>query len=100
MAVARLVRSVAALVVAVIVAAILLRLFSANPHNAVVSHVHDAARTLVGPFNNVFSLRDANAALALNWGLAALVYLSAGHALATFIARTSPRGVRRVRPVA
>ncbi len=100
MAVARLIRSVAALVVAVIVAAILLRLLSANPHNAVVSHVHDAARTLVGPFNKVFSLRNANTALALNWGLAAFVYLSVGNMLATLIARSSPRGLRRVRPVA
>jgi hypothetical protein len=100
MAVARLIRLMAALVVAVIVAAILLRLTSANPHNAVVSHVHDAARTLVGPFSNVFSLRDPQAALAVNWGLAALVYLLAGHALARLIARTSPRTLHRVRPVA
>ena len=100
MAVARLIRLVAALVVAVIVVAIVLRLLAANPHSAVVTHVHDAARALVGPFSNVFSLRDPKAALSVNWGLAAVVYLVAGHLLAGLIARSSPRGLRRVRSVA
>ncbi len=100
MAVARLIRLTASLVVAVIVAAVLLRLLSANPHNAFVSHVHDAGRALVGPFGNVFSLHNAKAALAVTWGLAAVLYLIVGHMLARLIARTSPRGLRRVRPVA
>lgn len=100
MAVARLIRVVTGIVCAVIVAAILLRLLSANPHNALVAHFHDAARALVGPFNNVFSPSDATTALAINWGLAAVVYLAIGHALAGLIGRISPRAVRRMRPVA
>ena len=100
MAVTRLIRVVAGIVCAVIVVAILLRLLSANPHNVVVSHVHDAARALVGPFNNVFSPRGAKTALALNWGLAALVYLAIGHMLARLIGRVSPHRVQRMRPVA
>ena len=99
MAVARLIRLTASIVVAVIVVAIILRLPSANPSNAVVSHIHDAARALVGPFAGVFSLRDGKAAMAINWGLAALVYLTAGHVIAGLIARAVPRGVRRMRPV-
>lgn len=101
MAVARLIRIVTSVVVAVIVVAILLVLFGANPHNSVVSHIHDAAKVLVGPFANVFSVHDAKAALAINWGLAALVYMIAGHALATMVARSmTPRRFGRVRPVA
>ena len=100
MAVARLIRLVAGIVVAVIAAAILLRLLSANPQNAVVSHVHDAARTLVGPFANVFRLGGAKAALAVNWGLAAIVYLIAGHLLARLAGRTAPRRLGGMRPVA
>jgi hypothetical protein len=100
MALARLIRVIAGVVVAVIVAGILLRLLSANPHNAIVSDIHDAARALVGPFKNVFSPGSAKASLALNWGLAAIVYLIAGHLIARLVARTTPRGLRRMRPVA
>ena len=44
MAFARLIRTLAGLVAAVIVAAILLKLLSANPHNVIVSDIHDAGR--------------------------------------------------------
>jgi hypothetical protein len=99
MALARLIRVIAGIVVTVIVAAILLRLLSANPHNAIVSDIHDAARALVGPFANVFSPGGAKASLAVNWGLAALVYLIAGHLISGLLARASLRGLRRMRPV-
>jgi hypothetical protein len=101
MAVARLIRIVTSVVVAVIVVAILLVLFGANPQNAVVSHIHDAAKTLVGPFANVFSIHSAKWGLAANWGLAAVIYLFVGHAIASVIARAAtPRRFGRLRPVA
>ena len=100
MSLARLIRALAGLVAAVIVVAILLKLFSANPHNEIVSDIHDAARWLATPFNNLFHPKDGNVALAVNWGLAALVYLVIGHALATLVARTAAGGMRRYRPVA
>jgi hypothetical protein len=99
MAVARLIRLVTGIVVTLIVAAIVLRLLAANPHNVIVSDVHDAGRWLVGPFANVFSIHGAKAALAVNWGLAAVVYLIAGNLLARLIGRASLRGARRMRPV-
>jgi hypothetical protein len=37
------IRTVAGVVAAIIIAAILLRVLGANPHNTVVSDVHDAA---------------------------------------------------------
>jgi hypothetical protein len=90
--IARLVRLAAALVVLVIVVAIVLRVVGANPANSVVSDIHDAGRTLVGPFKNVFSIRNAKVDLAVNWGVASIVYLIAGGLLAQLIARAAPRG--------
>jgi hypothetical protein len=95
LALARVIRAITSLVVLLIVVAILLFLFSANPGNAIVKDVHDAGRWLVGPFANVFAIHKVKLALAVNWGIAALVYLIVGHGLASLIARTSRAGYRR-----
>lgn len=99
---ARLIRAVTTIVVLVIVAGILLWVLSANPHNTIVTDIHDAANWLVGPFKNVFSVKGAKLNLALNWGLAAVVYAVVGGFLASLFARSSARGggVGRVRTVA
>jgi hypothetical protein len=99
MAVARLIRTVAAIVAAIIVAAILLRVFGANPHNTVVSDIHDAGAWLVTPFKHLFSLSSAKGTMALNWGIAAAVYLAVAHLLAALIMRAPRRSYGRVRPV-
>jgi hypothetical protein len=100
MAVARLIRTLGWIVAAIIVAGILLFVFSANPHNALVSDIHDAAAWLVGPFKNLFSLSSAKATVALNWGIAAIVYLAVAHVLAGLAMRAPGRGYgRRARPV-
>ena len=93
---ARLVRTLVSLIALVIVAAIVLFLVGANPSNGIVSAVHDAAAWLVGPFKNLFSIHNAKLALAVNWGLAALVYLIVGGLIASLLVRMTPRG----RPVA
>lgn len=101
MAIARLIRTAAMLVAAVIVVAIILWLVSANPHNAIVSDIHDAGNWLVGPFHHVFSVKDAKLQLGLNWGLAALVYLAVGSLLAGLLTRGAAQSrFSRVRPVA
>lgn len=91
--IARLVRLVAGLVVLLIVVAIILRVVGANGSNSVVSDIHDAARTLVGPFKGMFSIKNPKGELALNWGVAAVVYLIVGNLLAGLIARMRPRGL-------
>jgi hypothetical protein len=48
----------------------------------------------------VFKIKDAKEALAVNWGIAAVVYLIVGSLLASLIARMAPRGVHPSRPVA
>jgi hypothetical protein len=71
---ANLVRTVAAVVVGIIVIAIVLVLLSANAHNDIVSWLRDAAAWLAGPFDGIFHFDSEKATLALNWGLAAIVY--------------------------
>ena len=96
LALARLVRTLAGLIALVIVAAIVLFVLGANPSNGVVSAIHDAGAWLAGPFKNLFSIHNAKLAMAVNWGLAALVYLVVGHIIASLLARMTPRR----RPVA
>lgn len=97
---ARLVRLLVSLVVLVIVAAILLRVLAANPANVIVRDLHDVGKTLVGPFKNIFSVKNPKASIAANWGLAALVWLIVGGLIASLIARVAPRGVHPRKPVA
>jgi hypothetical protein len=95
-ALARAVRLVVGVVVLVIVVGGILFVLSANPANAVVRDIHDAAHTLVGPFNNLFSISGhPKETLVANWGLAAIVYLIVGGFIASLIARLAPRRVRR-----
>ena len=92
LAIARIVRLIATIVALVIVAAIVLRLVGANPTNSIVHAIHSAASTLAGPFKNVFSIKNPKTSMAVNWGLAALVYFVVGHLIASLIARLAPRG--------
>ena len=95
MILARAIRTVTGIVVAIIVLAVILRLLGANPSNGIVSAIHDAGAWLVGPFANVFSVKGAKLHMALNWGLAAVVYAVVGGLLASFVARGSAAAFRR-----
>jgi hypothetical protein len=68
-----------------------------NRSKGVCKVLHDAGQALVGPFKNLFSIKDGKTAMTVNWGLAALVYLVVGF-LATLIARASPRRMRSAGP--
>jgi hypothetical protein len=96
LALARLVRTVTGLIALLIVVAIVLFLVGANPANAIVRDIHDAAAWFVGPFKNLFSIHNAKLAIVVNWGLAALVYVVVGGFIASLLARMTPRR----RPVA
>ena len=72
---------------AIIVVGILLVVLKANKSNEVVKDVLDAARFLVGPFKNIFSLHSQKATTAVNWGIAAVVYLFAGSLIARLLRR-------------
>jgi hypothetical protein len=92
--VARLIRLVTAGVVAVIVAAILFKVLGANASNDVVSTITDWARWLVGPFKSLFEFDNAKTEVAVNWGLAAVVYALVGGLIASLLARASLAGSR------
>ena len=88
---ARVVRIVVGIVVLIIVAGILFVLLDANATNSIVSWVKDTARTLVGPFDGMFHFQSANVAVAVNWGIAALVYLFIGGLIGRLIGRLARR---------
>jgi hypothetical protein len=85
---ARVVQFVVSIVVLIIVAGILLVVLKANPANSIVSEVHSWARWLAGPFDGMFSFHSANDAIAVNWGIAAAVYLFVGVLIARLVGRT------------
>ncbi|MGZ5316718.1 MAG: hypothetical protein ACXWFE_12775 [Solirubrobacterales bacterium] len=84
---ARLVMLVTSILVAIIVVAILLRVLEANQDNSIVSNITDLGRTLVGPFKDLFTIENAKVAIAVNWGLAALVYFAVGSIIARVLRR-------------
>ncbi len=97
--IARIIRTIAGLIAALIVAAIVLRVLGANAGNTVVRDIHDAAKFFVGPFNGMFSIHNAKLAMAVNWGIAAAVYVAVGWIIAGVIARLAPAGVAPSQPV-
>ena len=88
---ARAVQLVVSIVVLIIVAGILLVVLKANPANSIVSEVHSWAHSLAGPFDGMFSFHSANTAIAVNWGIAAVVYLIVGGLIARLIGGTQIR---------
>jgi hypothetical protein len=85
--IARLVILVATVVALVLVAGILLVVLGANSSNAIVKAVHDAARFLAGPFDGLFKLSNHKATIAVDWGIAAVVWYALGHAIARLLLR-------------
>ena len=92
---ARLIRLLTVIVVALIAAGILLWVLSANGHNTVVSDVHSAAKWVVGPFQNVFHVKGRKVDLAVNWGLALVIYAIVGGLLARLLSRPVASGYGR-----
>lgn len=95
LALARLIRLATTIAVVLIAAGILLFVLGANGHNAVVKDVHDAAKWVVGPFQNVFHTKGPKADLAINWGLALVLYAIVGGFLARMLSRPFGRGFGR-----
>jgi hypothetical protein len=89
---ARIIRWVAGAVVLLLVAGIVLHLLHANAGNGVVSTIYDADNWLASPFANVFSIKDADTEIAVNWGLAALVYAIVGWLIAAVLLRAAVAG--------
>src|SRR5215218_4600099 len=81
-ALARMVTLIAAAVAALIVIGILLVVLGANQSNTLVDAALDAARWLAGTFRDLFTFDSHKTTTAVNWGLAAIVYLAVGRLVA------------------
>ena len=92
---ARAVRVATTVAVGLVVAGIVIHLLGANTSNGIVSAINDAAKWLAQPFHDVFRIHNAKTNVAVNWGLAALVYAIAGGVLATALARAAIAGRMR-----
>ena len=84
---ARIVSLVTAALVGLLVVGILLVVLEANKSNDVVGWVLDAAKFLAGPLDDVFKLHSHKAAVAVNWGLAAVIYAFIGGLIARLLRR-------------
>ncbi|MCW3015112.1 MAG: hypothetical protein JWO02_2204 [Solirubrobacterales bacterium] len=91
------VRFVVGIVVTVLVIAILFRVLGANQVNELVSAINDVGRALAGPFDGVFNLNNAKTEIAVNWGLAAVVYLAAGSLITGLLNRAALASAARSR---
>ncbi|MER5253812.1 hypothetical protein [Streptomyces sp. NPDC002855] len=61
---------------------ILMYLLDANRANGLVQFIHDVARWLAGWSHDLFTFDEAWARVVCGYGLAALVYVFVGHAIA------------------
>ena len=84
---ARIITMIAGLVAAVIVAAILLVVLEANRDNSIVEAVLDVGRFLAGPFKDMFDLDNRKTEVAVNYGIAAVVYLLIAGLIARLLRR-------------
>jgi hypothetical protein len=85
--VARVVTLVTGILAAIIVLTILFKVLEANRDNSIVEAAFDVSDKLVGPLDDVFTLKSRKAEVAVNYGLAALVYLVAGNVVARILRR-------------
>lgn len=81
------IRVIADVVAGIIALWVVLYLLDANPSNDLVSALHDAARWLAAWSYDLFSFSKDWLQVVVNYGIAAVVYLVLGHALATRLRR-------------
>jgi hypothetical protein len=78
---------IARILAAVLVIGILLVVFEASRSNDIVDFVLDAAEFLAGPFDDLFEPDERKLRIALNWGLAAVVYVLLGRLIENLLSR-------------
>ena len=66
---------------------ILVVVLEANRSNDLVQFLRDAASFLAGPFDGLFTLDSNKAEKAVNWGIAAVVWLALGRLVARMLLR-------------
>jgi hypothetical protein len=71
----------------VLVLGIVLVVLEANPSNDLVQLVRDAAGWLAGPFDGLFNLQRHKVEVAVNWGIAAVVWYAVARLIARLLLR-------------
>ena len=85
--IARIVSLITGVVVGLIVIGIVLVLLEANRDNSVVDFVLNVGEFLVEPFDNIFKLDGQKERVAVNWGVAAVIYAIVGGLIARLLRR-------------
>src|SRR4051794_34591332 len=85
--VARIVSLITSVVVGLIVVSIVLVLLEASRRNGIVDALVSAGDWLSTPFHGIFSMDSHKATVAVNWGLAAVVYGLVGGFIARLLRR-------------
>jgi hypothetical protein len=93
--IARLVLSVATLIALLIALAIVLRDVDANASNTIVKGIHEGANFFAGAFTGLIAFKGhPKRAITIDWGIALVVYLLVGAAIAGVIRNVGRGGVR------
>src|SRR5919202_303235 len=92
---ARLIMVIAGIVFLILAVGILLIVLGANQANVLVQAVTGAARWLAGPFNGLFTVDGPTTSIAINWGIAAIVYVIVGALIAGLLRRLGAVGRTR-----
>ena len=71
----------------VLVLGIVLVVLEATPSNDLVQLVRDAANFLAGPFDGLFDLQRFKVEVAVNWGIAAVVWYAVARLIARLLLR-------------
>jgi len=71
----------------VLVLGIVLVVLEANASNDLVQLVRDAANFLAGPFDGLFNLERFKVEVAVNWGIAAVVWYAVARLIARLLLR-------------
>jgi hypothetical protein len=88
---AKIVDLIVAIICLIILAAILLVVLEANRRNDIVKAIHDAAKFFVGPFDDLFKLKDHKLNIAVNYGIALAIYFVVGRLIASLLRRPARR---------
>jgi len=86
-AIAKAITTIAAIIATLIVVGIVLVLLKANPANDIVDALREIARFFAQPFDAIFELERRRPEIALNWGIAAVVYLVVASLIAKLLTR-------------
>lgn len=84
----RLVTAVFGALALIVIVAIILIVLGANRDNSIVATLIQAGDYLVGPFRQIFTFDNRSTEVAVNWGIAAAVYLIVGGVVGRILGRS------------